>query len=115
MALNKKQEFSDLHNQIAAFAKALSHPARVAILEKLATCNKCICGDIVDVMPLSQSTVSQHLKELKTAGLIQGIIEGKASCYCIDWENLKKEIEILNQIINKLKEKNINVCCGVKE
>lgn len=116
MALNKKLEFSDLHNRIAAFAKALSHPARVAILEKLADCNKCICGDIVDVMPLSQSTVSQHLKELKNAGLIGGTIEGKASCYCIDWGNLKKEIEALNEIINKLKEKNNNIiCCAVKD
>ncbi|RPI14766.1 MAG: ArsR family transcriptional regulator [Ignavibacteriae bacterium] len=116
MALNKKQEFSELQNQIATFAKALSHPARVAILEKLADCNKCICGDIVEVMPLSQSTVSQHLKELKNAGLIQGIIEGASSCYCINWENLEKELETLNNIFSQLKTKNDSViCCVVKE
>jgi ArsR family transcriptional regulator, arsenate/arsenite/antimonite-responsive transcriptional repressor len=116
MALNKKQEFSDLNNQIAVFAKALSHPARVAILEKLADCNKCICGDIVVVMPLSQSTVSQHLKELKNAGLIAGEVTGKSSCYCINWENLEKEIETLNNLINNLKEKNNNsICCVVKD
>jgi DNA-binding transcriptional ArsR family regulator len=111
MAINKKQEFSEIDNQIASFAKAISHPARVAILKKLADCNKCICGDIVEVMPLSQSTVSQHLKELKNAGLIQGEIEGSSSCYCINWTNLEKEINELNKLITNLKENNSISCC----
>jgi DNA-binding transcriptional ArsR family regulator len=114
MAINKKQEFTLSENQIASFAKALAHPARVAILKKLADCDKCICGDIVDVMPLSQSTVSQHLKELKNSGLISGTISGPASCYCINWKNLEKEINALVELINNLKENNNNISCCVK-
>ncbi len=116
MAQNKKEEFSDKFNKIANFAKALSHPARIAILKKLADTNKCICGEIVEVMPLSQSTVSQHLKELKTTGLIQGEIEGVASKYCINWNNLDKSIDELYEFIKNIKEKNIKVseggCCS---
>ena len=80
MRLNKSKnsEFSADFQEIARFAKALSHPARVAILQTLAEKNSCICGQIVKVMPLSQSTVSQHLKELKDAGIIQGEIQGPA-------------------------------------
>jgi ArsR family transcriptional regulator len=115
MAINKKQEFTEFENQIASFAKAISHPARVAILKKLADCNKCICGEIVQVMPLSQSTVSQHLKELKNAGIIQGEIEGASSCYCINWENLNHEIKSFTEFINKLKENDSIACCAVKE
>lgn len=115
MAINKKEEFSKEDNQISTFAKALSHPARVAILNFLAGQNKCICGDIVEIMPLSQSTVSQHLKELKNAGIIQGEIEGASSCYCINWNNLKKEIQSFTEFINKLKENDSIACCAVKE
>ncbi len=89
MALNKKQEFLADDLALSEFAKALSHPARVAILRTLAEKQMCICGEIVEVLPLAQATVSQHLKELKNAGLITGEIEGVRSCYCINWENFE--------------------------
>ena len=84
MGASKSDEFSVKDNRVAKYAKALSHPARVAILNLLVKKQSCICGDIVDELPLSQSTVSQHLKELKEAGLIKGDIEGAKVCYCID-------------------------------
>lgn len=86
MGASKTTHFSASHNEIAALAKALAHPARIAILEYLMSVNTCICGDIVNVLPLAQPTVSQHLKELKQVGLIKGNIEGNAICYCIDTE-----------------------------
>src|SRR5688572_23523280 len=84
MGTTKSDEFTVKDNRVAKYAKAFSHPARVAILKLLVQKQACICGDIVDELPLSQSTVSQHLKELKEAGLIQGNIEGTSVCYCID-------------------------------
>src|SRR6201998_3123367 len=90
MGITKSEEFTVKDNKIAAYAKALAHPARVAILQLLIKKQSCICGDIVDELPLSQSTVSQHLKELKESGLIKGDIEGAKVCYCIDekeWAN----------------------------
>jgi DNA-binding transcriptional ArsR family regulator len=92
MGLAKTEEFTVKDNKIAKYAKALAHPARIAILQLLLKKESCICGDIVDELPLSQSTVSQHLKELKEAGLIKGDIEGAKVCYCIDdkeWEIAK--------------------------
>lgn len=86
MAVHKKESFTQEQQEMALIAKALSHPARIAILSVLATRNECICGEIVEVMPLAQSTVSQHLKELLEAGLIKGSIDGPRSCYCIHWE-----------------------------
>ena len=111
MAVNKKEEFSEQDNNIASFAKALSHPARVSILKTLAEKNTCICGEIVDVMPLSQSTVSQHLKELRNAGLIVGKIDGTASCYFINWENLDKELNDLNMLAEFLRKKSKTYKC----
>ena len=70
--------------EIAAFAKALSHPARLAILQTLAQRGTCICGEVVDVLPLSQASVSRHLKALQEAGLIRGETDGPRSCYCLD-------------------------------
>jgi len=84
MGLTKTQAFTKPQNDLAMLAKALGHPARVAILQVLLKSKACICSDIVDELPLSQSTVSQHLKELKNAGLIKGDIEGPSICYCID-------------------------------
>ena len=86
MGTAKTEEFTVKDNKIAAYAKALAHPARVAILQMLVESQSCICGDIVDELPLSQSTVSQHLKELKDAGLIKGSIDGAKVCYCINEE-----------------------------
>jgi DNA-binding transcriptional ArsR family regulator len=92
MGLSKTEEFTIKQNKIAKYMKALAHPARIAILELLIKKQACVCGDIVDDLPLSQSTVSQHLKELKDAGLIKGDIDGARVCYCIDekeWEVVK--------------------------
>jgi ArsR family transcriptional regulator len=110
MAISKKTEFTSKDQQIAAFAKALSHPARVAILRAIARRGTCICGEIVEVLPLAQSTVSQHLKELKEAGLVQGDVEGLKSCYCIDWDVLEKAwsgLQTLMQDLETAKQK----CC----
>jgi len=98
-------------NRMAAFAKALSHPARIAILKVLAQKNECICGEIVDVLPLAQSTVSQHLKELKNAGLIDGTIDGPRSCYCINWKAFEKFNTEFNALFSNLKIKNEKACC----
>ena len=95
MGLSKTKAFSERENRIADLAKALAHPARVAILDFLAKQNVCVCGDIVDQLPLSQSTVSQHLAELKRVGLIKGEIEGPRVCYCIDhdaWDEARKTL-----------------------
>ena len=95
MGLTKTAEFTKAQNDLAMIAKAIGHPARVAILQYLAQSKSCVCGDIVDELPLSQSTVSQHLKELKNSGLIKGTIEGASVCYCIDekaWEGVKKSL-----------------------
>ena len=89
MALNKKTEFSEADQRTADLAKTLGHPARIAILRILAERNSCICGEIVEVLPLAQSTVSQHLKELLKAGLIKGTVDGLKSCYCINPETIK--------------------------
>jgi predicted transcriptional regulator len=86
-------DYSNKEAQIAGYAKALAHPARVAIIQLLLKKQACICGAIVEELPLSQSTVSQHLKELKSAGLIKGDIAGAKTCYCIDkveWNKAKK-------------------------
>ena len=106
--IDKREVFSEVDQQLANFAKALSHPARVSIMRFLSEQKSCMCGDIVEVLPLAQSTVSQHLKELKQAGLIQGSIEGNTSCYCINPEQFEllknmlstftKEIEFSHQI-----------------
>ena len=109
MVTAKKEEFTIKDNKIAKYAKALAHPARIAILQLLIKKQSCICGDIVNELPLSQSTVSQHLKELKVAGLIKGDIDGVKVCYCIDekeWESAKGYLNTLfSSFINKTK------CC----
>lgn len=89
MAVTKKAAFLKPEVRLSEFAKALSHPARVAILKLLAERGTCICGEIVDELPLAQATVSQHLRTLKEAGLIQGEIEGPRTCYCIDPKGLQ--------------------------
>jgi len=98
MGTTKAEEFSVKDNRLAKYAKALSHPARVAIIKLLIRKQACICGDIVEELPLSQSTVSQHLKELKEAGLIKGDIEGAKVCYCIDEKEWKKAEDYINEL-----------------
>jgi DNA-binding transcriptional ArsR family regulator len=107
MGATKSLEFTIKDNRLAKYAKALAHPARIAILQLLAKKQTCICGDIVDEIPLSQSTVSQHLKELKEAGLIKGDIEGAKICYCID----EREWKVAQQSLNKLFDSNKGACC----
>ena len=111
MAIHKKESFTQKEQDLAAFAKALAHPARIAVLKVLAERNECICGEIVDVLPLAQSTVSQHLKELKSAGLIDGSVDGPRSCYCINWKAFEKFNSEFNVLFNHLKVKNEKACC----
>lgn len=103
MGAGKHDEFSVKHNRISKYAKALSHPARVAILQFLIKKNACMCGDIVEELPLSQSTVSQHLKELKAAGLIKGDIDGAKVCYCINEKEWKEAKNALNDLFDLYK------------
>ena len=108
MGLTKTEGFTKTQLELASFAKALAHPARIAILQFLATQKVCMCGDIVDSLPLSQSTVSQHLKELKQVGLIKGNVEGPAICYCIDEKNWEKVKMALADLFHHFDPKN---CC----
>lgn len=110
MGATKTDHFTQEQNAIAKLAKALGHPARVAIIEHLIKVNACICSDIVNELPLAQPTVSQHLKELKNAGFIKGNIEGNAICYCIDERSFDKIQEYFNSISSNLKNKIINCC-----
>jgi ArsR family transcriptional regulator, arsenate/arsenite/antimonite-responsive transcriptional repressor len=110
MAVSKKEAFSQKEQDLADFAKALAHPARIAILKLLAQRNECICGEIVEVLPLAQSTVSQHLKELVSAGLVHGETDGPRSCYCINWKAFEKFNGDFNSLFEKLKEQNSRCC-----
>jgi DNA-binding transcriptional ArsR family regulator len=107
MGTTKKEAFSTDHNRLADIAKGLAHPARIAILEFLAKKNECICGDIVDELPLSQATVSQHLAELKRVGLIKGEIEGPRVCYCINQKTWKEVQHMMEKFLSDVQEK----CC----
>ena len=108
MGLSKTEKFSTEQNKLATMAKALGHPARIAILEVLMKRNSCVCGEIVEELPLSQATISQHLKELKSAGLIKGSIDGPRVCYCIDNENWMNLSEYLGKFISQFHPEN---CC----
>jgi DNA-binding transcriptional ArsR family regulator len=99
MGASKIINYSEEELLIAKFAKALSHPARVAIIQLLLQKQSCICGDIVEDLPIAQSTVSQHLKELKESGLIKGNIDGASICYCVDTVVLQKANNILNKVL----------------
>lgn len=110
MGATKSDHFTESQNELAILTKALGHPARIAIIEYLLKVNACICGDIVNELPLSQPTVSQHLKELKNAGLIKGNIEGNAICYCINEVGFEKIKGFFTQIdLHLVKRK--NECC----
>jgi len=108
MGVTKTDFFTEKQNKLAIIAKALGHPARIAIVEYLLKVNECICGDIVNELPLAQPTVSQHLKELKNAGLIKGNIEGNSICYCIDEEAFEIINVFFSNVISKVKQKK---CC----
>ncbi len=105
MAQNKSQLFSSREVQLAAMAKALAHPARLRILQVIAEKNACIVGSLVNELPLAQATVSQHLRELKNAGLIKGEIDGPRVCYCLNEEALKTARDYFDALFAGLK------CC----
>jgi DNA-binding transcriptional ArsR family regulator len=111
MAFHKKEEFGKKEQELADMARALSHPARIAILKVLAQKSECICGEIVEVLPLAQSTVSQHLKELRNAGLIDGSVDGPRSCYCVNWKAFERFTNDMNTLFQTLKQKNEKNCC----
>ncbi len=109
MGTSKSEHFNMKQNQLARYAKALAHPARIAIIEQLLKADHCICNDLVEKLPLSQSTISQHLKELKQAGIIKGDIEGTKMCYCIDRKVWKKLEKTMNKLFNAYN--NTDECC----
>jgi DNA-binding transcriptional ArsR family regulator len=108
MGATNTDHYTNKQKSVAAMAKALGHPARVAIVEYLLKKDACICGDIVSELPLAQPTVSQHLKELKNAGLIKGEVEGTSVCYCLDEENIAKLHTYLGSMLKRLTKK---ACC----
>lgn len=110
MGTTKTEHFTEAQNEMAILAKALGHPARVAIIEYLIKVDSCICGDIVNELPLAQPTVSQHLKELKNAGIIKGTIEGNAICYCIDEVAVEKMKAFFANISAQLEKKKTDCC-----
>ncbi len=110
MGATKTEHFTEEQNGVAGMLKALGHPARVAIIEYLIKVDTCICGDIVNELPLSQPTVSQHLKELKNAGLIKGSIEGTAICYCVDKEAIARLQQYFANTTLQLENKEKSCC-----
>lgn len=106
MGISKSDLFSPAQNKIADLAKALAHPARIAILDILMNNNNCICNDIVEQVPLAQATISQHLKALKEAGIIEGSINGNSICYCIDTDSFKDILLFIDKI------KTMNTSCN---
>lgn len=110
MGATKTDHFTEEQNRLASRMKALGHPARIAIMEYLIEVDTCICGDIVNVLPLAQPTVSQHLKELKNAGLIKGIIEGTSICYCVDKDAVVELQRYLTNTTLQLENKE-KPCC----
>jgi len=113
MAQSKIENFTQEEIRLADIAKALSHPARIKILKLLAGMNACVCGDLVNLLPLAQATVSQHLKELKRVGLIQGEIDGPKVCYCINSPELEQRVKQVQTYLNKLNEGS-KVSCKTK-
>ena len=96
MGITKSEIYTEKQNKMAIMLKALAHPARIAIIEYLINSKSCICGDLVEELGLAQATISQHLKELKTAGIIKGTVDGASVCYCIDekvWKQYKDQME----------------------
>jgi ArsR family transcriptional regulator len=110
MGITKSSSFTTQQNETALLLKALAHPARIAIVEYLLKVQSCICGDIVNELPLAQATISQHLKELKNAGIIKGSVEGTAICYCLD-ENVTDYLSnYFSSISTEIKNKK-STCC----
>lgn len=110
MGVTKAEQFTNKQNALASILKAMAHPARIAILQYLIKVDSCICGDIVDELPLAQPTISQHLKELKQSGLIKGNIEGNAICYCINESEWLKAQTFIMDLFNSYALKGKNCC-----
>lgn len=111
MGITKEKLFTPQQNALAAIAKALAHPARIAILEHLFEQETCVCGGLVDKIGLAQATISQHLRELKTQGIIQGTVEGTSVCYCINpqkWDEIKATLELF---LSKKSKQTTDTCC----
>lgn len=109
MGITKSEIYTEKQNRLATMLKALAHPARIAIIQHLVKSEECICSDLVEELGLAQATISQHLKELKSIGIIKGCVEGASVSYCIDekvWKQLKKEFEAFF-----VSFKSANECC----
>jgi predicted transcriptional regulator len=111
MGATKTDLFNKKQNELANMAKAIAHPARIAILQQLLKANACICGDLVEELGLAQPTISQHLRELKLAGIIQGTVEGTSVCYCIDPKVWDKYKQFFNDFFVNVKSVTKNNCC----
>ncbi len=102
--MKSEKKYSNKSIKLAELCKALAHTSRIEILKTVAKKNRCMCGEVVEVLPLAQSTVSQHLKELKKTDLISGEIEGPKSCYCINWKVMNQFSELINEFSEKIDE-----------
>ena len=107
MGVTKSDLFTEKQNELARLAKALGHPARVAILQHLTKTNACITGDLVEELGLAQPTISQHLRELKDLGIIKGTVDGVSVCYCINPEKWKEIVKLFNGLFDQVGKK----CC----
>ena len=110
MGITKAEFFTESQNKTATVLKALGHPARIAIIEHLLKAKSCVCGDIVSELPLAQATVSQHLKELKNAGIIKGTVEGNAVCYCLDERAFALLSDYFSDLLAGVRSQNISCC-----
>ena len=110
MGLTKTEFFTESQNKTAMLLKALGHPARVAIIEHLLKVKTCVCGDIVSELPLAQPTVSQHLKELKNAGIIKGSVEGTSVCYCLDEKAFERLSAYFSNALTDIQDQNATCC-----
>jgi DNA-binding transcriptional ArsR family regulator len=110
MGASKSIHFSTEQNELSLLFKALGHPARIAIIQHILETQSCVCGDLVEKFPLTQSTISQHLKELKAANIIQGTIEGNSICYCLNPDTLDKLSNVISVFIEAEKCKGTKCC-----
>lgn len=110
MGVTKTELFTTNQNQLATWARVLGHPARVAILQYLLKQNSCVCGSLVDELGLAQATISQHLRELKDAGLITGTVEGTSVCYCIEPKAWAKAQAAFEKLFTKYKPLSSDCC-----
>ncbi len=110
MGITKSSSFTAQQNETALLLKAIAHPARIAIVEYLLKVQSCICGEIVNELPLAQATISQHLKELKNAGIIKGNIEGTSICYCLENEVVEKLAQYFSEIAKQINHQKSSCC-----